>query len=1769
MKIIIETPRSMIRNFTFKASVFFKYRAIILFLIFVNAYSVSAQCAFPSGTTSPRETITFCIDNSNTRVTANDLTAGQYVAVNVVKGFNYTFTFPELFGGNENLTIFNAVNTATAVAFVTSTTSADAVINWTATFSGQIYVLVSRGNCNNDPSGRNSKMTIRLNTVGNTQDSQTTFGTNTWIGHVYNHTDGPPPGGSTSPTSPSTTTSPFTAVNYVGYYNINTETINENFGGSSNCFNVLSDGVNRTNIYTELFSVRYRMKSTRPAGCYFLNVSGDDGVRVYVDNVLVFDQWKQQGTTYYCNNLIYLNGNSDIVLDYYEHQGGNVVGFSLTPFDGSANVITSSSDVQVCSGSSPGLIDGAAFGNCTGGNNGGTNTIYQWQVSTDNVTFADISGANTEDYTPPTVTTTTTNVIRYYRRSLKAFATNASSCVFYSSSVKVTTNPSTKTFTTAPTSSTCSNTDVTYTTQSGMTNYVWSVPGTLNTDYTITSGSIGTTSNTVTLKWLTSGSKTVTVNYASSCSGTIPASNTTTVELLPNNVSSGFSATTICTGDTPKITFDADDTGFVGPYIITYKNNSSPTIYTVTIPTAAATSFTPGDNPTTNTTYTLLSIANATCTRTSGFGSAGANLIVRALPTATISGTTTVCQGASSPNITFTNPQTAVITVTYNINGGTSATVDVTPSLSTIVTAPTTASGTYTYNLTKVEYKSLSTCSSVITGSNAVITVNSLSVTPTTISGTTTFCAGSSTTLTVSGGTLGTGADAKWYTGSCGGTLVGSGTSITVSPTANTTYYVRYEGSCNTTSCISKAIVVTPNASVGSVTGTSPLCVGSTAPYQANSVVLGGGTGAWSSDNTSAATVSSTGVVTGVASGTANIIYSVSGGCGATASAQKTVTISPSASIGSVSGSNSICIAGNATYTAISVVLSGGTGAWSSSNITVASVSGGGSVKGESAGTATITYTITGGCGGTVSASQVITVNAPSSVVSVSGASPICFGSTTTYTANSVVLSGGTGSWTSSNTAIATVDSVTGVVTAVTPGTALIIYSISGGCGSAQAQQSVIVNAATAAPTGSANQSFCNSSPTVASLSATGTAIKWYSVATGGTALATTVALSNGTHYYASQTISGCEGTNRLDVSVTVGSVSAPTIGTVTNIDCVNPTGSVVLNGLPTGNWTINPGAITGTGTSYTITGLTAGSYTYTVTNASGCISPATTTGGIVITNNAAVTWNGSTWSNGTGPTSSSNIIFDGNYSSSADLVGCSCQVNTGKTVVFNSGNTLKVTNQVVVTGTGMLTFENKASLVQVNDAAVNSGNIIYKRITSAVSNFDYTYWSSPVKNQKLIDVSPTTLGDKFLSFDSSSNNWKYEDAYNTTMVAGKGYIIRGPQENYAPAPPSSYEASFKGEPINGVISVAIGGTRVSNLIGNPYPSALNADAFLIANNSVLSGTLYFWTHNTSIQLASNITNGTAGSGSYAYTSDDYASYNLTGGTGTRASSSGPNTSIPDGQIAAGQGFFGTSIAPGTAIFNNAMRLKAGAIIDNSKFFRPASTSKTTVDVEKNRLWLNLVNDQGAFKQTLVGYITGATNEYESAYDGSSFNANAYINFYSLLSTSAMAIQGRALPFDENDTVPLGYKSNIAGDFKIAIDQVDGLFTSQVVYLEDKLLNVIHNLKESPYAFTTEIGVFNERFAILYANKTLGTDDFDTLNNTVFVATNNKEITITASVELIDKVYVYDFSGRQLYSKAAIDSNILVVNNLTNANVALIIKVVLNNGEMITRKIAY
>lgn len=575
---------------------------------------------------------------------------------------------------------------------------------------------------------------------------------------------------------------------------------------------------------------------------------------------------------------------------------------------------------------------------------------------------------------------------------------------------------------------------------------------------------------------------------------------------------------------------------------------------------------------------------------------------------------------------------------------------------------------------------------------------------------------------------------------------------------------------------------------------------------------------------------------------------------------------------------------------------------------------------------------------------------------------------------------------------------------------------------------------------------------------------------------------------------------------------------------------------------------------SNTLTSLQIGTLTGTryfravITN-----GPCTAYSNIVTITVPTTTWNGTAWSAGP-PNSTTVAIIAGNYSPLTDISACSFVVNSG-VVTIASNTTLTVQNAVMVNG-GSLTFNDSASLYQISDAAVNTGNIIYRRNTTPMKTYDFTYWSSPVFPQTLVNLSPLTMADKYFWWNAAPAvyNWESIAAPGiTNMMPGRGYIIRAPQGWPAIAQP--YPATFTGVPNNGLVNipVIINGTKDLNLIGNPYPSALNADAFLSTtgpNGSILGGTIYLWTHNTPIDPLQ-------------YTGTDYAVYNLVGGVGTGTPGGGTgNTSVPTGKIASGEGFFVKAInTGGNVTFNNSMRV-AG---NNSQFYRLANSST----FEKNRIWLDIRNAQGAYKQTLVGYIETATNDRDRDFDGDAVEAGNIVALYTILNTEKLSIQGRALPFDANDQVPIGYKSGIPGNFTITMPNFDGLFLTQNVYLEDKLLNVIHNLKGSDYAFTTEAGTFDNRFVLRYTDGMLGVNPSVFNENSVVVYKNESGIHINTSGITMESVKIFDMRGRLILVKDGINDNETVITNINTGEQVLLVQVTSTDSGTVTKKIVY
>ncbi len=495
----------------------------------------------------------------------------------------------------------------------------------------------------------------------------------------------------------------------------------------------------------------------------------------------------------------------------------------------------------------------------------------------------------------------------------------------------------------------------------------------------------------------------------------------------------------------------------------------------------------------------------------------------------TISGPTQVCIGST---ITLTNPVSGGLwstTATQVTIDGTTGTVNGISSGTALITY------------------AIGACRATRT-----VSVNGVSA----ISGATGICVGANTTLTSPGG-------GAWSSSTPGVATIGatSGTVSGIAPGTTTITYTLGTGCSATTT-------VTVNTAPGIITGIKSVCVGQTTTL---SNTAGGGI--WSSGSPLIASAGSTGIITGNGPGTATITYSLGSGC--TATAVVTVNTSP----GAIGGPVQTCMGSPLT---LSNPTPGGT--WSATGGT-ATITPGGVVSGTSAGTATVSYTLSSGC----AATKEVTINA--AAAAITGTANICVALTT---ALSNPMGGGT--WSSGSTGIATVDA-SGMVTGVAPGMAAITYTLGSGCA---ATRTVTVNAAPGAITGSP-QLCIGSTITLSNSTPGGT---WTS---GGTGIATVSGTVGSTGL--TMTVSGIAiGTE--EISYTVGGCPAVTTVTVNGLPpAVTGPGEVCVgsditlaNATAGGTWSSsNPiVALAGSATGI-VSGMNAGTATITYTLGAGC----------------------------------------------------------------------------------------------------------------------------------------------------------------------------------------------------------------------------------------------------------------------------------------------------------------------------------------------------------------------------------------------------------------------------------------------------------------------------------------------------------------------------------------------------------------------------------------
>ncbi|MDP4799222.1 MAG: tandem-95 repeat protein [Crocinitomicaceae bacterium] len=659
-----------------------------------------------------------------------------------------------------------------------------------------------------------------------------------------------------------------------------------------------------------------------------------------------------------------------------------------------------------------------------------------------------------------------------------------------------------------------------------------------------------------------------------------------------------------------------------------------------------------------------------------------ATVNVTAVPTAgTIAGTTAICANGSS-------------TLTSSVNGGVWSSA--TPAVATINASTGTLTGisagtsviTYTVNGT-------GSCAGVSATTTTVATV-SAAPTAGTISGTTAICANGSTTLTstVIGGvwtsSIPTVAAINSSTGAVTGVNAG---------TTTMTYTVTGSGSCANVSATQTTVVaVSAVPTAGNISGTAAICAN-----QSSNLTSSVSGGAWSSSNTAVATINAAGYLSGVSAGTTTITYTVTGtgGC-ANASTTATVNVTAVPTAGTIAGTTAICANGSSTLTSS---VTGG--AWSSSNPLVAAInSSTGAVSGVNAGTAVMTYTVTGtgGCADATT-STTITVTPVPSAGTIAGTTAICANGSSTLTSN---ITGG--SWSSATPAVASINAATGAVAGVSAGTAVMTYTVTGtgGCADVSTSTTVTVTAVPTAGTIAGTTAICANGSSTLTSSVTGGS--WSSatpaVASINASSGAVTGVSAGTSVM-TYTVTGTGGCANVSTTATVTVTPVPTAGTLTGTTAICANGSSTLTSSVTGGaWSSATPAVATINTSTgAVTGVSAGTsiMTYTVTGTGGCADASTTasvtvtalptvptasatqptcatpTGSISITSIAGVQYaiNGSVYQN-------SNQFLNlqaGSYAISVRSNANNACVTTGSTIVINAAlgaPTLPVANITV-----------------------------------------------------------------------------------------------------------------------------------------------------------------------------------------------------------------------------------------------------------------------------------------------------------------------------------------------------------------------------------------------------------------------------------------------------------------------------------------------------------
>ncbi len=454
-----------------------------------------------------------------------------------------------------------------------------------------------------------------------------------------------------------------------------------------------------------------------------------------------------------------------------------------------------------------------------------------------------------------------------------------------------------------------------------------------------------------------------------------------------------------------------------------------------------------------------------------------------------------------------------------------------------------------------------------------------------------------------------------------------------------------------------------------------------------------------------------------------------------------------------------------------------------------------------------------------------------------------------------------------------------------------------------------------------------------------------------------------------------------------------------------------------------------------------------------------------------------------------------------------SLTVNSGAELTINSNQNLTADN--AVTNNGIIRVMNSGNFIQTTNSTSYSGSgsmVVQRQGTSSPTV--YNYWGSPITNAN-VPGSNRYLYNSLVGTHSNADDnpadpgWQ---AYSGPMTPGRGYAATGAGLVTFTGTPNNADVPYAVTTSTQPMTSTVAGTRF-NLVSNPYPSAISANAFINANgpaaslptNRRIAGVLYFWDDDNS--------------GSSGYSTSDYATWTTIGSVG-----GGGNT--PQGSIASGQGFKVDAETSGNIVFTNAMR--GGS---NAQFFRLAED-----DEFMDRLWLN-ISGSGNFNQTLVAFRDDATDLRDLMYDAYKVRGNAQMALGSVQANETFAVA--AFPTLTSDrVVPLLTYVAQQGTYTFEADSVDG-FEGFTIYLEDLLSGQLHAMEQGT-TVAVQMGPEHEygRFQLRFSPELVtGVNDAAGVMGRIIASEQGIRVMMGTDVSTTGDLLLYSLSGQLVSSR--------------------------------------